>query len=148
MQRKVSELLKEKGAEVYTIGENGRLKDVVKIFNAKHIGALMVINEQGEIQGIITERDILKKLARTEGEVKEIGVRLIMTPKDQLKVGTPDDTLEHLMEMMTIHRFRHVPIVESESTLKLCGMISIRDIVKTILTDLNLQNKYLENLVY
>jgi CBS domain-containing protein len=148
MRRKVNDLLQEKGYAVYTIGDDKKLKDVVKIFCEKHIGALMVVDTKGDIQGIITERDILRKLARTEGEIKDMCVRLVMTPKDNLIVGTPDDTLEYLMKVMTNSRFRHVPIVEGETDPKLRGILSIGDVVKSLLSDLNIENKYLKDFVY
>jgi CBS domain-containing protein len=148
MKRRVSDLLKEKGESVYTITDDKKLKDVVKIFNEKHIGALMVLNDKDEIQGIITERDILRKLARTEGEIKDICVRFVMTPKENLTVGTLEDTLEYLMKMMTLNRFRHVPIVAGEEVPRLRGIISIGDIVKALLHDLNIDGKYMKGMAY
>lgn len=145
MKRKASDLLKEKGNAVYTIDGDSMLKDVIKIFNEKHIGALIVVNDAKEIQGIITERDILRKVARIEGEIKDISVKSVMTPRDQLKVGTPDDSLEYLMKVMTVNRFRHIPIVESEAKPSLNGIISIGDIVKSFLNDFDHENKFLRD---
>ncbi len=147
MKRKVSDLLKEKGNVVYTIRETARLKDAVKLFNEKRIGALMVVNEEEEIQGIVTERDILKKLAKTEGEVKDMNVQFLMTPRERLIVGTPDDHIEYLMKVMTNNRIRHIPIVGGENECKLLGVISIGDIVKILLGDLvmNHENRLLKD---
>ncbi len=147
MKRKVSDLLKEKGNVVYTIRDTARLKDAVKIFNEKHIGALMVVNEEEDIQGIVTERDILKKLAKTEGEVKDMNVKFVMTPRGDLIVGTPDDEIEYLMKVMTTNRIRHIPIVGGENECKLLGVVSIRDIVKILLDGLvmNHENRFLKD---
>lgn len=148
MNRKVSDLLKEKGNVVFTISEDGKLKDIIKIFNEKHIGALVVVNERQEILGIVTERDILKKMAKTEGEIKDMSVKMIMTPRENLMVGTPGDTIEYLMKVMTVNRIRHIPIVEGEIEPKLMGLISIGDIMKAMLGDLNPEIKYLKDIVF
>lgn len=147
MKRKVSDLLKEKGNVVYTISDTARLKDAVKLFNEKRVGALMVVNEEEEIQGIVTERDILKKLAKTEGEVKDMNVTFLMTPREELIVGTPDDEIEYIMKVMTTNRIRHIPIVGGENECKLLGVISIGDIVKILLNGLgmNHQNRLLKD---
>jgi CBS domain-containing protein len=145
MKRKVNDLLKEKGSVVYTVYEHDKLKDAVKLFNQKRIGALIVLNDEDDIQGIITERDILKKLAKTEGEVKDMGIHLLMTPKDKLIVGTPEDTLEYLMKIMTVNHIRHIPIVGGETDSKLRGVVSIGDVVKAMLSDLNYENKFLKD---
>lgn len=141
MKRKVSDLLKEKGNVVYSISDTSRLKDAVKRFNEKRVGALMVVNEEEEIQGIVTERDILKKLAKTEGEVKDMNVKFLMTPRERLIVGTPDDEIEYLMKVMTTNRIRHIPIVGGENECKLLGVISIGDIVKILLSGLGMKHE-------
>lgn len=145
--KKVSDLLKEKGYAVYTISDNAKMKDAVRLFNEKRIGALMVVNEQGDIRGIVTERDIMIKLGRTEGEVKDMSVQLMMTPQEELVVATPEDDIEYLMKMMTSKRIRHIPIVDGESKCKLNGVISIRDVVKALLSDVELkeENKLLKD---
>jgi CBS domain-containing protein len=141
MKRKVSDLLKEKGNVVYTISDMARLKDAVRRFNEKRVGALMVVNEEEEIQGIVTERDILRKLAKTEGEVKDMNVKFLMTPRERLIVGTPDDEIEYLMKVMTTNRIRHIPIVGGENECKLLGVISIGDIVKILLSGLGMNHE-------
>ena len=141
MRRRVSDLLKEKGHVVYSISDDSRMKDAIKLFNEKRIGALMVVNDEGEIQGIVTERDIMIKLSRTEGEVKDMNIKLMMTPREKLIVATPEDDIEYLMKMMISNRIRHIPIVDGESKCKLHGVISIRDIVKTLLSAIKLSSK-------
>jgi len=133
MKRRVSDLLEEKGHAVFTISDTALLKDAVKLFNKKHVGALMVVNDKEEILGIVTERDILRKLAKTEGEVKDMNVKLLMTSREKLIVGTPDDEIEYLMNIMTTKRIRHIPIVGGENECKLLGVVSIGDIVKILL---------------
>jgi len=101
----------------------------------------MVVNEEEEIQGIVTERDILRKLAKTEGEVKDMNVTFLMTPREELIVGTPEDEIEYLMKVMTTNRIRHIPIVGGENECKLLGVISIGDIVKILLDGLGMNHE-------
>jgi len=143
MKRRAADLLKEKGKVVYTINVDKRLKDAVKIFNEKRIGALMVVDEEEEIQGIITERDVLRKLGKTEGEIKYMSVKLVMTPRDRLIVGTLDDSVEYLMKIMTDNKIRHIPIVGGEFNTKLEGIISIGDLVKFLVSALDHKNNKL-----
>ncbi len=147
MKQKVSDLLKEKGHAVYSIPNTARLKDAVKTFNEKHVGALIVLNEAEEIQGIVTERDIMIRLAQTEGEIKDMNVKMVMTPKEKLIIGTRDDSVEYLMKVMTTNRIRHIPIVGGECKCKLEGLISIGDIVKSLLGDLGHENKMLKDYI-
>jgi CBS domain-containing protein len=147
MKRKVGDLLKEKGHAVYTIENTKKLKDSVKIFNEKHIGALIVLNEDEEIQGIVTERDILMRLSQTEGEIKDMSIKMIMTPKEKLIVGTPEDNVEYIMKVMTSNRIRHIPIVGGEKQTKLEGLISIGDVVKALLSDVGYENKLLKDYI-
>lgn len=147
MKTKVKEMLKAKGHEVFSIATTGKLKDAVGMFNAKHIGALMVLGEDEGIQGIVTERDIMIKLAQTEGEIKDMSVKIVMTPKEKLIVGTPEDTIEYLMKVMTSNRIRHIPIVNPEDRSKLAGMVSIGDVVKALLHDMDHENKLLRDYI-
>jgi len=147
MKRKVSDLLKEKGTAVYSVRNTEKLKDAVKVFNEKRVGALMVLNDEDEIQGIVTERDILIRLSQTEGEIKDMSVKMVMTPKEKLIVGTPDDNIEYIMKVMTTNRIRHIPIVGDEKSAKLEGLISIGDVVKTLLSDVGFENKLLKDYI-
>lgn len=147
MKRKVRDLLKEKGYEVYTISCKGTLKDAVKLFNEKHIGALLVVDTNENIQGIITERDIMMKLARTEGEIKDMSIKLVMTPREKLIIGTLDDSIEYLMKVMTTNRIRHIPIIGGDGKSKVQGLISIGDVVKVLLKDMDHENRMLKDYI-
>jgi CBS domain-containing protein len=147
MKRKVSDLLKEKGKVVFTIEDNKKLRDAVRMFIDKRVGALIVLNEDGDIQGIVTERDILKRLALAAGEIKGLSVKMVMTSKEKLIVGTPDDSIEYIMKVMTSNRIRHIPIVGGESQIKLEGLISIGDVVKAMLSDVARENKLLKDYI-
>jgi CBS domain-containing protein len=152
MHRKVSELLKEKSGEIISITENKRLKDVVKFYTQKKIGALIVLDDDKKVKGIISERDIIRKLAQTQGEIKNLRVKRIMTSWENLIIATPDDDLDYLMKIMTKNRIRHVPVVIDKcSNLNLqtefLGVISIGDVVKSLIDNLDKENKMLRDYV-
>ncbi len=148
MKIKVNDLLKEKGHTVYSIQDTKKLKDVVKFFNEKHVGALIVVDDQEDIQGIVTERDIMIRLGQTEGEIKDINVKNVMTPREKLIVGTPEDNIEYIMKVITTNRIRHIPIVGGEGQCKLEGLISIGDVVKALLSDVGHENKFLNDYIH
>lgn len=127
---KVEKILTQKGADVYSIQSNKYISDAVTIMNEKHIGALIVLDENQNIQGIVSERDILKSIAKNG--FQDMRIKDIMTPKDKLIVGSKDNDLEYLMSMMTENNIRHIPIMDKE---KLVALVSIRDLIKVLLKD-------------
>lgn len=147
MKTKVKELLDRKGHDVFSISNKASLKDAIGLFNGKHIGALMVVDDVGAIQGIVTERDVMMTLGKTEGEIKDMCVKMIMTPREKLIVGVTEDSIEYIMKVMTSNRIRHIPIVDPESKTKLTGMISIGDVVKTFLHDMDHENRLLRDYI-
>ncbi len=152
MYKKVSDLLKEKSGEIFSITEKKRLKDVVKIFIEKKIAALLVLDDDEKVKGIVSERDIIRKLSKTEGEIKNLRVKRIMTPWDRLIISTPDDDLEYLMKIMIKNNIRHLPIVISKcSNLNLqtefLGILSMGDVIRALIDDLDKENKMLRDYV-
>lgn len=147
MKRKVRELLEEKGSEIYTIDVGKTLKDATKIFLEKNIGALIVLDDKGKIQGIISERDIIRKLAKTNKAINEMSVETVMTPQAELVIGNPEDDIQYLMKVMTANRIRHILIICSEGECKTEGLISIGDVIKALLTDLDYENKMLKDYI-
>jgi len=123
----VRHILQGKGREVVAIASNATICDAAKMLTEKRIGALVVQDSNGTLTGIISERDIVRAVA--EGGAPAFGeqVGAHMTPKPE--TCTEADTVESLMEVMTRGRFRHIPVLDEQ--LRLCGMISIGDVVKT-----------------
>ncbi len=115
--------------KVYSIQADKRLCDASMLMNEKHIGALMVLNEDQNIVGIVTERDVLNRCACGTG-VLDTPIEDIMTPKDKLIFSQNDSDLLDLMGLMTRNSIRHIPILDQE---KLVGIVSIRDVVKVVL---------------
>lgn len=123
----VRHILHSKGRDVVAIASNATLCDAAKLLTEKRIGALVVIDGGGALIGIISERDLVRAMARRGAAAFNEQVGDHMTP--QPETCTEADTVESVMEVMTRGRFRHVPVLNEE--LRLCGMVSIGDVVKT-----------------
>ncbi len=109
----------------------------------RNIGALMV-EDEGRLVGLITERDIVKVLAKTEGVMNNLKVKDIMVNSENLLVAEPDDEVEYVMAVMIQNAIRHMPIVERS---ELIGIISIRDVVKTHVRKLKAEIHFLKEYI-
>ena len=139
---KVRDILKDKGAEVATIGAEETLRDVVRKLVEKNIGSLLVLDEKGGIAGIITERDVLKQCDKRLDSVNALKVKEVMT-KD-LIVASPDDDLDYVENIMTQNRVRHLPIIAGK---KLEGIISIGDLINVLRGECKVENRYLQDYI-
>lgn len=137
----VRDLLKTKERNVYKILPHATIGEAVEILNEKHIGALIVQDSREQVRGIITERDILSHLKTSKMTQK---VESIMTPADDLIIVHETDTVDYAMTIFTINKIRHLPVIAGE---KLVGLISIGDAVKTVLSEQQAENRYLQNYI-
>jgi CBS domain-containing protein len=124
----VRDLLRLKGDAVWSVTLETSVVDALQQLSEKDIGALLVM-EDDQIAGIISERDVVRKIAETEDFRLENPVSAYMTA-DVITIS-PTQTIEDCMTLMTEERIRHLPVVEDE---KLVGMISIGDVVKAVIT--------------
>jgi CBS domain-containing protein len=122
---RISNLLSKKGSAVATVTPEATVSEAVASLRDHRIGALVVSSDQKHIQGIISERDVVRALAATAAAVLEDPVSSIMS-RDVTTCG-PDNDLLSLMSIMTEKRIRHVPVVSNDV---LCGIVSIGDVVK------------------
>ncbi|MGA2037243.1 MAG: CBS domain-containing protein [Acidimicrobiales bacterium] len=122
---RISKLLATKGSSVATIPPGATVADAVVELREHGIGALVVSSDQQHIEGIVSERDVVRALTDRAGALLEDPVSSIMSPT--VTTCSPDDEIESLMSTMTDKRFRHVPVVRDGV---LCGIISIGDVVK------------------
>ena len=131
---------------IITIEPDANIKEAVYQLNKHKIGCLIVM-EGTNILGILSERDILKKLGTTdvEDEIHAVKISDIMTPKEKLVVGHPEDTVEYLMHIMNEKKIRHIPLVNEDG--KLVCLTSIRDIIRILLKDTKAKVKYLSDYV-
>lgn len=123
----VRHILYGKGREVEAITVNATICDAAKLLTEKKIGALVVKDKDGALIGIISERDLVRAIAKGGAAAFHELVGQHMTPNPETCIEA--DTVESLMEVMTRGRFRHVPVLDDQG--RLCGMISIGDVVKT-----------------
>jgi CBS domain-containing protein len=121
----VRTILDTKGHQVESIQPGAKLSTAVKILGEKKIGAVLVLNLAGSIEGILSERDIVRVLGERGAAVLDEPVSNVMTRK--VVSCRQSDTVSAIMEMMTLGKFRHLPVVEDA---KVVGLISIGDIVK------------------
>ena len=129
----VENILERKGTEVVTIAPDARIKKAADWLRVKNVGALVVTSNDG-VLGIISERDIVRALSEYGESVVSLQVKDIMT--HGMITASPGDNLARLMHLMTRHHVRHMPILRDG---KLAGMISIGDVVKQRLDDLELE---------
>ena len=121
----VRSILDSKGTDVVSVQPGVKVSVVVNLLAEKRIGALLVMTD-GRIDGIVSERDIVRVLAEKGVGVLDQPVRSIMSAK--VVTCRRVDTVAAIMETMTNHKFRHLPVVEEG---RLVGLISIGDVVKS-----------------
>lgn len=121
---KINRILSKKFGDVITIGPDETIKAVVDRLSHYNIGALVVVDESGRLAGIVSERDIIRRLAREE-DVLSLTVAEVMTR--DVVTGMPQDDVMSVANTMTERRFRHLPIVDEQ---KLVGIVSIGDVLK------------------
>jgi len=137
---KVTEILRRKGADVITIWPGASLQSAVERMASRHIGALVVVDDAHKIIGVLTERDVVVALAAGSEKAPALSVKDVMSPR--LHTCGPDDTLAELMAVMTEHRVRHLPVVDNGQLL---GLVSIGDLVKARLGELEFESHVLRD---
>lgn len=126
----VGQILKTKGSQVWTISKDATVADAAKILVEKRVGAVLVM-EGDSLAGIFTERDLVNKVSLSGRNPAEISLDEVMT--HQVVTVTPADTVNTCMALMTDRHFRHLPVVQDG---KLAGILSIGDVVKDIIEEL------------
>jgi CBS domain-containing protein len=121
----VSDILVHKGDRVISVKPEETLTSAIATLSTRRIGALLVLDAVGKLLGILSERDVLHAMARRHAEALGLRVADVMTAP--VITCDPDDTVEHVMELMTNNRFRHLPVVRRGMLL---GVVSIGDVVK------------------
>lgn len=121
----VRNILAEKGQEVFTLSREATVQDALQSLADFNVGALVVAAADKAVEGILSERDIVRAIGREGTTILSQPVSRIMTAN--VKTCTEDSTIPELMEQMTAGRFRHLPVVRDG---KLVGIISIGDVVK------------------
>jgi CBS domain-containing protein len=131
------------GKRVETISASASLHDLVNALNVHHVGALVVSPDGKKIEGIVSERDVVRAMPGRLNELADIRVRELMTA--DVITCTPDSSVASLMTVMTERRIRHVPVVDESGNL--LSIISIGDVVKAHINELDVERKALSDYV-
>jgi CBS domain-containing protein len=137
---KVREILKGKGSRVVTVAPHSSIHDLARHLRLEGIGAAVVSQDGQRVDGIVSEREIVRSLA-------EHGTRLLDKPVSDIMLAgvvtcKAEDSVKEVMRRMTLHRARHLPVVENG---KLAGIVSIGDVVKSRLDDMELETNVLRD---
>ncbi|MFP4363804.1 MAG: CBS domain-containing protein [Spirochaetia bacterium] len=141
----VEALLERQSGDLFSVSEDKKMCECVGEMNNKRVGALVVLNKEGKLSGIISERDVLKLVHEKAGEMCSIPVKEVMTPRDKMIIAEKEENIADLMDKMMKNSIRHIPILAGE---QLIGVISIRDVVKMLLDNALTENKQLKDYVY
>ena len=120
----VRAILDTKGHQIMSVPPDAKMSEAIKLLSERRIGAVLVMSE-GRIEGILSERDIVRVLGERGAAVLDEPVSAVMTRK--VVSCRPNDTVSAIMEMMTLGKFRHLPVLDGE---RVVGLISIGDVVK------------------
>jgi CBS domain-containing protein len=121
-------------ANIATVSPGQTVAEAAKLLAQWKIGAVLATNDQGDLAGILSERDIVRGLARHGAKVEEMKVSELMTA--EVLTCKPEDSIDSLMTTMTNNRIRHLPVLENG---KLAGIITIGDVVKAKLDETTMQ---------
>ena len=133
---RIRDVLRAKGPQVITITPETPVQEATRVLVRHNIGALVV--SDGKLRGIVTERDLLHRAAEDVQLLASARVRDIMT--SEVITASPDAEIREVMDIMTEHRIRHVPVMENGA---LAGIISIGDVVNALRQSVEAENRYL-----
>ncbi|SFZ82293.1 CBS domain-containing protein [Devosia enhydra] len=121
----VEAILQTKGGTVHTVRSTELIATAIAVLNQRRIGAVVVVDDAGHVAGILSERDIVRRMGSDPNSFLSTPISQSMTRA--VVTCTRQTSLDEVLEMMTERRIRHMPVVEGES---LVGIISIGDVVK------------------
>ena len=126
----VSDILSQKGTTIFTVVPATSVAEISQQLSARRIGSVLVLDGAGSVAGIVSERDLVRALARHGAKALELEARQVMTR--EVVTCDPDDSIDGVMQTMTEGRFRHIPVVRHGELL---GLVSIGDVVKARLEE-------------
>ena len=128
--------------DVVTISPDAPVRQLVALLAQYNVGALVVSSNGSTVEGIVSERDVVRRL-NDDSAILDAQVGAIMTP--DVQTCEPHDQLNDLMQLMTDHRIRHVPVLKDDA---LVGIISIGDVVKGRMSELEFERDQLDHFVH
>lgn len=138
---RIREVLDRKGSEVVTVEPSLTVHGAMQVLVEHNIGAVIVTRD-GRIEGILTERDVLRLAAEDARSLSTTLVGDVMTT--ELVVGVAEDQVNYAAGIMTANRIRHLPIVDGE---RLSGVVSIGDVVNAMKQEKEVENRYLRDYI-
>lgn len=138
----VESILRTKGDEVVAVAPSDTITVAIQILNEKGIGAVLVRDTSDEIIGIVSERDIVRGIARHKGSCLDMKVSDLMT--SPVISCQPDDSVDKIMQLMTDRRIRHLPVMKDGDLL---GIISIGDVVKRRISEIENETEALRQYI-
>ncbi len=135
----VKNLLESKPKEIVSTAPDTSVEEAMDVLIQKNIGCLPVLDDAGELVGIISDKDIFRKVHETRGQYHTLKVADVMS--SNLIVGVPEDDITYIAGIMRKNWIRHVPIVEEGEVI---GLVSLRDILKTTSKSTDIENRYLK----
>jgi CBS domain-containing protein len=138
----LKEILKKKGDKPVIVPEASTVASAIRTMNEHRVGSVMVQGPGGEPIGILTERDVVRLYAEGESDFETMLIKDWMTT--EMTIGQPSDTVSEVLAIMTVKRFRHLPVVEDG---KMVGVVSIGDLVKAKLEETAFEAKVLREYI-
>ncbi|MFH1762642.1 MAG: CBS domain-containing protein [Gemmatimonadota bacterium] len=138
---KIRDLLNEKGYDVVTVPPSFPIQDAMRLLVEHNIGSVVVVQDKS-VEGILTERDILRLAAKSPASMGSVKVQDVMTK--EVVVALLDDNLDYVMEIMTKNRIRHLPIVDQGW---MQGLLSIGDVVNALRKKVEVENNYMRDYI-
>ena len=126
----VSDILLQKGGLVFTVTPGTSIAQLSQQLSTRRIGSVLVLDGEGSVAGIVSERDLVRAMASHGAKAMELEARQVMTR--EVVTCDPDDSIDQVMQTMTQGRFRHLPVVRHGELL---GLVSIGDVVKARLEE-------------
>ncbi len=130
----VATILKQKGRTVATLSPKATLQEASEKLSLKRIGAIVIVGDGGSVVGIISERDVIRAIAKSGVDALRLQVSEVMTR--DVECCHESDLVDELMEAMTKGRFRHLPVLDDSA---LVGIISIGDVVKNHVAEVEME---------
>ena len=137
----IRDILNMKGGEIFSIATDGRVADAVSLMVKHDIGSL-VVTQDGDMTGMLTFREVLKAVDAQSGNLADLRVKNVMVA-DPI-VGHPDDSLDHLREVMIKNHVRYLPIKDDGQLL---GVISFHDVAKSVIKETSFENRLLKRYI-
>jgi CBS domain-containing protein len=134
--------LKGKGRDIFSLSPDHTIAEAAQTLAEKRIGAVIITKKDGSLAGILSERDIVRALAKSAAEGFEHKVKIHMTAKVETVRET--DTIPSIMERMTTGKFRHMPVVEDGRVI---GIVSIGDVVKFRLAEMEAETQAMRDYI-